>query len=81
MRESPYIRRHKIKCFCGAGCKMYFLDGPWVNEGHKISKSRIDPTGKNKMQAFLSALSSGITEHTSKERGPLLCILFADRVL
>jgi hypothetical protein len=67
--------------FCDVGCKMYCLNETWANEVHKLSKPRTDPAGRNKMQTFLSALSADLTEHTMKERGPLLYILFADRIL
>jgi len=60
---------------------MYFLNETWVHEGRKLSKPRIDPTGRNKMQTFLSALPADLTEHKRKDRGPLLYILFADRIL
>jgi hypothetical protein len=60
---------------------MYFLDETWVNEVHKLSNPGTDPAGRNKMQAFLSSLSADLTEHTVKERGPLLYTLFADRIL
>jgi hypothetical protein len=60
---------------------MYYLDETWMNEVDKLSKPRTDPVGRNKMQTFLSALSADLTERTMKGRGPLMYILFADRIL
>lgn len=59
-----YIRT--VRKFRNEGRKFYYLDETWVNEGHVTNKVWVDSTVKNKKQAFLSGLSTGVKNPTGK---------------
>ena len=61
-----YLR--KIHSYRKRGCKIYYLDETWINEGHTTSQIWIDPEVKSKKQAFLSGLSTGLKTPSGKGR-------------
>ena len=61
-----YLR--KIRSYRKRGCKIYYLNETWNNEGYTTSQIWIDPEVKSKKQAFLSGLSTGLKTPAGKLR-------------
>ncbi|CAH2102128.1 unnamed protein product [Euphydryas editha] len=64
---------YKMKDFRKENRRIFYMDETWVNSGHTVNKTWVDPTVKSKRQAFLDGLSTGAKNPTSK--GRRLCVV------
>jgi hypothetical protein len=68
----------QIKCFGGAGGKIYFLDGIWINVGRTTLAAWVYRTVKNKRRALLSLLSTGLEEPKGNGRKHIIVQIGSD---